>query len=147
MIAAARDVVGAQVGDACEAGAGDDRLQARARVGGRRLGHLEEDAAQRVVDLLVVLVLALSGEPRGERARTDLLQEVRIAERQAEGHDERHGARVVLDHDPARREGGSSALLHVPSGADGSISPWTIECARKPTVANSLDSVGSTVGL
>ena len=53
-----------------EAGVGHDRLQARAGVGRRRLGHLEQHAAQRVVDLLVVLVLALPGElPRRARPR------------------------------------------------------------------------------
>ena len=85
--------------------------------------------------------------PAASAPDADLLQQVRVAEREAERYDQRHRPRVVLHHDPARRERRQLRVAPRALGALGSISPWTIACARKPTVANSLASVASTLGL
>ena len=59
VIASALDVKRPEVDDALEAAGRGRGLEARRRVGGVRPGDLEQDAAQRVVDLLVVVVLRL----------------------------------------------------------------------------------------
>ena len=83
MITAALYVVGSEIGDAHEAVRADDRCAAGGRIRAVGLRHLEEHAAQRVVDLLVVLVLMLR-EALQNRPLSDLLEQVGIAERDHE---------------------------------------------------------------
>ena len=67
VVAAAHDVVDAEIRDVGEATGIDHRRLAGGRIGRAGLRHLEQHAAHRVVDLLVVLVLVLGAE-RGEHA-------------------------------------------------------------------------------
>jgi hypothetical protein len=80
VVAAALDVVGTEIGDANETTRADNRLAAGRGIGSVRLRHLEEHPAERVVDVLVVLVLALR-EALQNRRLPDLLEQVGIAER------------------------------------------------------------------
>ena len=68
MVTAALDIERAEVLDAREARRIDHGCLAHGRVGRAGLRHLEQHAAQRVVDLLVVAVLALRAQAGEERA-------------------------------------------------------------------------------
>ena len=83
MVTAASDVDRAEVRDALEALGMVDRLATHGRVGDPGLRDLKEDAAQRVVHLLVVLVLTLAQAfERG--AEAELPQQVGCPERRVE---------------------------------------------------------------
>jgi hypothetical protein len=94
----------AQILHAREAVGIDDRPAAGRRVGRTGLGNLEENAAQRVVDLLVVLVFALGREAREYRAEADRVQEIRVSERDVQRHGELDRCAVLLDCDSLAAE-------------------------------------------
>src|SRR5207344_2123903 len=60
---------------------------------------LEEHTPELVVDLLVVLVLRLAAEPPEHRAEPDLLEEVRVSEREVQRDHEDDVTVLVLDLD------------------------------------------------
>jgi hypothetical protein len=131
VLATALDVVGAEIRDVREARWLDHRRPAARRALPVRLRHLEQDAAHCIVDLLVVLVLVVA-EALQDRSLADLVQEVRVSERDHERNHERHGAvGISFDGDPL---GGKTVFswlsLNVPAGTVGSNSPWTMLCAR-----------------
>jgi len=99
----------------------DDRRSAGRRILPVRLRHLEQDAAERVVDLLVVLVLALV-EALEDRAFADLLEEIGIAERDHERDHERDGAvGVSLDGDPLGRKDVVELVVGVRPAGNGRL--------------------------
>ena len=104
MIAAALDVDRPEVFHFREAARVDGGLPTNARIANARLRDLKEDAAERVVDLLVVPVLPLVGEPPKQRTEADRLEEVGVAEREVERNDELDVA-TVPDLDPLGLEG------------------------------------------
>ena len=74
------DVDGAQVGYSVEALRHGRPVEARWVA---RHGHLEQGAAQLVVDVLVVVVLRLGADRRQHLAQTECRQQVRVEERNA----------------------------------------------------------------
>src|SRR6266480_5269721 len=118
MIAAAGNVGRAEVAHAAEAVRVHDRNAADARVGNARFRDLKENAAKRVVDLFVVLVLALRETPE-DRPEAELVKEIRGSERGGEWdleRDRRIG--VIRNEDPACGEGRQLGV-GVPGGANG----------------------------
>jgi ribosomal protein L44E len=86
VVATALDVDCAEVLHAREAARIDDGAYACCGVLGARLRNLEENAAERVVDLLVVLVLALRRETREHAPDAELVQQARVSERNVQRH-------------------------------------------------------------
>ena len=89
MIAAAVDVDRAEILDDRVAVRLDDRRAAARRIPRAWLRDLEQNAAHRVVDLLVVSILTLVAEPLQQRPEPDRAQEVGVAVGEPEGNDER----------------------------------------------------------
>jgi hypothetical protein len=85
VVTAPLDVDRTEVHDALEALGQRGAVEAT-RV--RRVGNLEQDAAQLVVDLLVVPVLRLAPDALEHRTQTDLAQQVRVEEGHVQRHDE-----------------------------------------------------------
>src|ERR1700716_2117422 len=65
--------------------------------------QVEQDAAKRVVDLLIVLVLALA-EAGDEHVDADCLEQVRVAERGVQRNDQCDLRAGRIDDDAAARE-------------------------------------------
>src|SRR5512132_2235307 len=82
----------------------DDRRAACSRVRDTGLRNLEEDAPQRIVDLLVVLVLTLRAQALENRPESDRVQEGRVAEREVERHRQLDVPAGCLDRDPGAAE-------------------------------------------
>ena len=119
MIAATGDVDCAEVAHAAETVGVDDRHAADRWIGDTRLWDLEEHAAKRVVDLLVVLVLPL-GKTLEDRPKAEIREEIRGPERGGEWDLERDLIAVHRHDDSAGSEGGQ-LRIRVRAGADGSV--------------------------
>jgi hypothetical protein len=99
VVATALEVDCAEVLHAREAARIDDGASARCGVLGARLRNLEENAAERVVDLLVVLVLALRRETRKHAPDAELVQQARVSERNVQRHRQLDLRAVAFDGD------------------------------------------------
>src|SRR4029453_3915712 len=78
-------------------------------------GNLEQDAAQLVVDLLVVLVLPFAAESLEHGPEADVDEKLRVEERQVQRDDENGVAVLFLDLDALRLKLGE-LLLGVGAG-------------------------------
>src|SRR2546430_3758886 len=121
MIAATRDVYRAEGAHAAEAVGIHDRHAAHRRVGNTRLRDLEEHTAERVVDLLVVLVLALA-EALEDRTESEILEKIGVAERRREWDLEIDLVTVGLHNDLLCRESGK-LRVGVSAGGDARCGP------------------------
>ena len=111
-----------------------------------RLRDLEQHAAHRVVDLLVVLVLVLAAEAREHRPEPDLLAAGRVAERDAERDRERVLVGVsARPRSPRLRTSAAARPSTRRASKSTSNSPCTMLWARKPTVANSFEMPAFTL--
>src|SRR2546430_10232111 len=134
VIAATGDVDCAEVAHAAEAVRVDDGYAADRWIGDTRLWDLEEHAAKRVVDLLVVLVLPLGKTPK-DRSKPEICQEIRGAERGGEWDLERDLIAVRRHDDPAGSEGrqlrirvGAGANSRVKFAVDHAVRAITHDC-------------------
>src|SRR5438105_9987941 len=119
MVTAASDVDRAEIAHAAEAIGIDDGCSADRRVRNTGLGNLEQHAAQRVVDLLVVLVLTFR-EASKDRAEAEVLKQIRVAESGGQWNGQRDLIAVSLDDDPTGGEG-RQLRVGVPGRANGRI--------------------------
>src|SRR5207302_9907134 len=117
--ATACDIDRGKIAHAGEAVGVHDRRPTDGGVGDPRLWYLEQDAAQRVVDLLVVLVLAF-GQALEHRAEADLLQKVGVPEGGVQRDGEGDIGGGPLNDDLLRRERGE-LLVGVSAGGHGRV--------------------------
>src|SRR2546430_7493065 len=129
MIAATRDVYRAEVAHAAEAVGIHDRHAAHRRVGNTRLWDLEEHAAERVVDLLVVLVLTLA-EALEDRTESEILEQIGVAKRRREWDLEIDLVTVGLHNDLLCRESGE-LRVGVSAGGNARVE-LTVDHAVRP---------------